>query len=183
MFGIMWITINEFGVFMAGFERAFFLGRKLGGFQGCDGLRAVDFVIIETGDDPARLGVSYYEHQDHSIGKIQEVIPGRYDGGLSPTVLSVIADICIIFCPSLFKNCSSFPELKRVLENFNEETLWLDWPVSPNGDTEGGEGGSVIDHVLLRNLLLKIKKEGQPILGSFFICEGSTPSKITKLLQ
>ena len=180
----MQITINEKdGGFMAGFERAFFLGRGLGGFQGCDGLRAVDFVIIETGDDPARLGVSYYGHQDHSIGKIQGVIPSRYDGDLSPTVLSVIADICIIFCPSLFKNCSSFPELKEVLENFKEETLWLDWPVSQGEDVEGGEGGSDIDHVLLRNLLSKIKKEGQPILDSFYICEFSTPSKLTKLVE
>ncbi|MFM8621890.1 MAG: hypothetical protein ACKOB3_00680 [Holophagaceae bacterium] len=156
---------------MAGFERAFFLGRGLGGFQGCDGLRAVDFVIIETGDDPARLGVSYYKHQDQSLGKIQRVSPSKYDGNLSPTVLSVIADICIIFCPSLFKNCSSFPELEELLENFNQKTLWLDSRMS--------EG---IDHELLRNLLTKIKTEGQSILASFYFCEFSSTGKLTQLV-
>ena len=155
---------------MAGFERAFILGRSLGGYMGGDGLNPVDFIILEGDGNRPWFEIVYHNHRDVALGKIRSIVPEQHDPiNLSSIVLSNIADASIIFCPSLFNHCPSMPNLKDILSSVSGT---LDFNIQ-------GEQSYLTD---ARKLINSIKSEGRQILNGLYVSNAcfNPPEKIDK---
>ena len=82
-----------------------------GGFEGADGVKPIEFLILVGDGNRQWLEPHYVNGSIKPIGNLQSIVP---EGPAEPDAL---LDACIAFCPRYFEACPSLAEVASALQD------------------------------------------------------------------
>lgn len=91
---------------MAGYSTVYAFG-KPGGFNGCDGVNRIEFMLLEGSAGRMWYSVKHFTDNYAPMGKVEVFIPQE------PYEPFALLDACLLFAPQLFASCPSLATAQR----------------------------------------------------------------------